>query len=283
VRASITSTCVSADGQWVVGSISHPTRTRSSMLSGMTAESPGEPVVFVWRLGTGELVRTLGKEHGEGVVDVCITADSQHIISLGKDHSLKVWTLSMARGELVNSIDLNPPKMVRGKPVVTRVTWLAVCVTPDSQHIVTAEECKCHVWSFADGSLIRTLDAKSCQDWHAAFRDLTSMCLSPNGEYIVTAAKDRSARVWRLASGEHVCTMEGGHADHVQAVCCTPNADKVCTASRDGTVQVWRLTDGEQLRTCEGHRAEVTSICASADSQCFVTTSKDQTVRVWLL
>ena len=86
-----------------------------------------------------------------------------------------------------------------------------------------------------------------------------SVCVTPDSLHVVTGSYDKTARVWRLADGSLVRTLEG-HSDPVRSVCVTPDGLHVVTGSNDKTARVWRLADGSLVRTLEGHSDPVRSM-----------------------
>ncbi len=60
---------------------------------------------------------------------------------------------------------------------------------------------------------------------------------------LVTGSVDGTARVYRLAHGAHVRTLEG-HTGSVTSVCMSPDGAHIFTGSHDKTARVWRLRDG---------------------------------------
>jgi WD40 repeat protein len=65
-----------------------------------------------------------------------------------------------------------------------------------------------------------------------------SVCFSPDGQKVVTASYDRTARLWDVKTGYHVATFEGHGAAVVSAVF-SPDGERVATASDDNTVGIW--------------------------------------------
>ena len=65
-----------------------------------------------------------------------------------------------------------------------------------------------------------------------------SVCVTPDGLHVVTGSNDKTARVWLLADGSHVRTLEG-HTGFVRSVCVTPAGRHVVTGSEDKTARVW--------------------------------------------
>jgi small GTP-binding protein len=67
--------------------------------------------------------------------------------------------------------------------------------------------------------------------------------VTPDGSRAVTGSFDRTARVWDLASGRCLATLEG-HAGEVLCVAVTPDGSRAVTGSSDRTARVWTLPVG---------------------------------------
>ena len=65
---------------------------------------------------------------------------------------------------------------------------------------------------------------------------------------MVSASDDKTLKVWDLASGRALATLEG-HADRVRACAVTPDGRRVVSASYDKTLKVWDL----ETRARAGH------------------------------
>ena len=66
------------------------------------------------------------------------------------------------------------------------------------------------------------------------------MFVTADEQHVVTGSDDKTARVWRLADGALVRTLEG-HTDNVKSVFVTADMQHVVTGSNDDTARVWRL------------------------------------------
>ena len=62
---------------------------------------------------------------------------------------------------------------------------------------------------------------------------------SPDGQYIVTASDDKTAKIWH-SSGELVATLSG-HQGDVRNAQFSPDGQSIVTASWDNTAKVWNL------------------------------------------
>ena len=142
---------------------------------------------------------------------------------------------------------------------------------------------------------------------------------SPDGQRIVTASADGTARVWDLVGnqllvlskhesgfgsaafnpdGEKIVTasydgkawvwdLEGNELANLHTpvpgfwiATFSPDGKQILTASYDGTARVWDLA-GNQLFVLRGHEDRVWSATYSPDGEKIVTASTDGTARLW--
>jgi WD40 repeat protein len=100
------------------------------------------------------------------------------------------------------------------------------------------------------------------------------------GNRLVTASEDGTARIWDAVTGEELMQLLG-HTGAVYAAAFSPNGQFVATAGDDGTVRIWDSKTGEQLNQLEEHSEAVGSVAFSADGRFIVSASNDHTARVW--
>ena len=68
---------------------------------------------------------------------------------------------------------------------------------------------------------------------------------SPDGKWVVTASRDRTARVWEATSGRQMVTLQG-HTDEVYQAMFSTDGKWVVTASAEGTARVWEAATGKR-------------------------------------
>ncbi|REG23533.1 WD domain G-beta repeat uncharacterized protein, partial [Archangium gephyra] len=67
-----------------------------------------------------------------------------------------------------------------------------------------------------------------------------SAAFSPDGQRVVTASEDGTARVWRVDGKEEAVLR--GHEGRVGSAVFSPDGPQVVTASGDGTARLWTLS-----------------------------------------
>ena len=98
--------------------------------------------------------------------------------------------------------------------------------------------------------------------------------------WIASASNDKTAKVWDLATGRLLRTLEG-HSDWVTGVAIAPNEHRVVSASHDGTLKVWDVRTGQLIRTLEGHSGWVQGVAVRPDGRRAVSVSSDRTIKLW--
>jgi WD40 repeat protein len=109
---------------------------------------------------------------------------------------------------------------------------------------------------------------------------VTSVAFSPDGTRILTGSSDKTARLWDVATGKTVATLDG-HTSGVSLVAFSPDGARILTGSWDKTARLWDAATGKMLAPLEGHTDTVTSVAFSRDGTRVLTGSYDKTARLW--
>jgi len=103
---------------------------------------------------------------------------------------------------------------------------------------------------------------------------VTTVAISPGGEYVAAGSLDKSVRVWDIRAGNLIGRLDGvdGHKDSVYSVAFGPDGETLVSGSLDKTIKMWQLSPdsrgmmggqlargGRLVRTFEGHKVRVSS------------------------
>jgi WD40 repeat protein len=110
--------------------------------------------------------------------------------------------------------------------------------------------------------------------------EVNSAQFSADGQRVVTASQDKTARVWDAATGKAL-SEPMKHDGVVYSAQFSADGQRVVTASQDKTARVWDAATGKALSEPMKHDGAVHSAQFSADGQRVVTASQDKTARVW--
>ena len=69
------------------------------------------------------------------------------------------------------------------------------------------------------------------------------IAFSPNGRYVLTGSRDKTARLWDLETGLEFRKFEG-HKDDIFSVAFSPDGLHALTGSIDNTARLWDLETG---------------------------------------
>jgi TPR repeat protein len=108
---------------------------------------------------------------------------------------------------------------------------------------------------------------------------VATAAFSPDGERIVTASDDKTARVWDLATGREIVLLSG-HDQPVTSAAFSSDGKRVVTSSYDKTARIWDARTGQQVMAVVlSDLVETASF--SPDGGRIVTASDDKTAGIW--
>jgi WD40 repeat protein len=109
---------------------------------------------------------------------------------------------------------------------------------------------------------------------------ISSASFSPDGQRVITAQFDETARVWDLATGKQLKDLSG-HDGVVLDAGLSPNGRRAITGSRDKKVVLWDLERDEPVAVLADHGDYVNTVKFSKDGRKVLTASNDGTARIW--
>jgi serine/threonine protein kinase len=108
-----------------------------------------------------------------------------------------------------------------------------------------------------------------------------SVSFSPDGRRLLTGSKDKTVRLWDVATGEEAARFEG-HTDKVWSVLFTPDGRFIVSGSADRSVRLWDISSGRELRRFDARTNR--GVALSPDGRLALTGSlSDGMVRLWEL
>jgi WD40 repeat protein len=110
--------------------------------------------------------------------------------------------------------------------------------------------------------------------------EVDTCAFSPDGQLILSASRDKTLRLWDVASGQTVHELTG-HTDAVEACAFSPDGRLAISASGDNTLRLWDVASGHSVHVLEGHTDRVEACAFSPDGQLILSASWDNTLRLW--
>lgn len=109
---------------------------------------------------------------------------------------------------------------------------------------------------------------------------VSEVAFSPDGKTLASGSWDNSVKLWDVASGQEVKSLEG-HTGWVWSVAFSPDGKTLASGSGDKTIKLWSVESGEVIRTLDGHTDWVQPIAFSPDGKLLASGGRDNTVRLW--
>jgi WD40 repeat protein len=225
-----------------------------------------DQTVRVWDAHSGQRLLAL-QGHIFGVTSVCFSPDGKRLASGSEDEMVKVWDARSGQQllELQGATD----------------EVISVAFSPDGKRVASGfYGGTVKVWDAHSGQQLLELQGgepiPSVQIWEAYSSLLSfppfgrlpawvsSVCFSPDGKWIASGSRDRTAKVWDARSGQQLLELQG-HTDGVTSVAFSPDGKRLASGFYDGTVKVWDAQTGQQLLTHQGHTGPIRSVAFSPD------------------
>ena len=108
---------------------------------------------------------------------------------------------------------------------------------------------------------------------------ITSAAFLPDGRRIVTGSRDKTAKVWDVATGKELLSLKG-HLASINSVALSPDGRRIVTASDDQTARVWDAATGKEVLTFDW-RKNANAVAFSPDGLRIVAAGNDGTPSVW--
>jgi hypothetical protein len=97
----------------------------------------------------------------------------------------------------------------------------------------------------------------------------------------LAADRGKETRLWDLATGEVLQTIQGGALDGRNFALAPDGRTIVQGDSGDGVIRLYQTATGKELRTLQGDRAGVHAVAFSPDGKNFASTGTDQAIKLW--
>jgi len=128
--------------------------------------------------------------------------------------------------------------------------------------------------------------------WTAHETTIVGVDISNDGNLIVTASDDSTAKIWTSMSRETDMFRSTGmakllhnfkHEDFILHVAFSPDSRLLVTSSPNGAVYVWDVTSASMTAKLNGHLSSVSSIAFTPSGSHILSCSWDKTMRLWEL
>ena len=265
----------------------------------VSASEDGTAVV--WDVATKELVQKLyPKTYSLPVISAQFSPDGKKVVGVGNNSDVCIWkrkSHSHFFGPATYDKKFSLRRCILPKNIGIPERSIQHCVqfSPNGAQIVVAgtlfdsEEPFIHVLNPEEDTPDKILDKKL--EGHTG-KVVYSAQFSRDGTQIVSAGGDKTVRVWSVATGECVQTLEG-HSGEVNDAQFSSDGTQIVSASggrfgsSPGEIRIWSVATGGLAKTLVVDRKEgenqvrFFSAQFNLDGTKIVSACSDNSVRVW--
>ncbi|MDX1990745.1 MAG: TIR domain-containing protein [bacterium] len=215
-------------------------------------------------------------DHHEPVYGVAFSADAHYLASASYDKSVHLRDIRRLRstGREESLIALAHASHVYS------VTFSPETDPDKPLYLVTAsQDSTIRLWE-VDRQNLRTMTRvrPSFLIGHTSW--VNTVTFSPNGALLASTSKDKTIRLWDMASMREVAMLVG-HTEEVNSVAFSPDGKLVASTSKDKTIRLWELASQRELGVIQGHTSWANTVAFSPDGSLLVTASGDGTIKLW--
>lgn len=286
-----------------------PIRIAMAPRGGVAATVEGSAVqVRAWP--SLEIIRTISG-HGDAVYRAEFSPDGARLVTVSRDVTARTWDVDsgaeIARMSLANPAFAAATYSPDGKSAATcawerdetgvhGVVWVWDAATGEVKHRRRVGVKPLSAIRYApDGSrplvgswdgLVHVLDSNGVETARFPLPDegvynaVNDIAIHPAGDLIAAASKDRTVRIFSLASGRLAATLRG-HGGFVECVAFSHDGTRLASTSVDASVRVWRVEDWSQQTVLRGATDTARGAAWSADDSAIAACSLDRRLLVW--
>jgi WD40 repeat protein len=177
-------------------------------------------VVHLWDMARGEAV-PVHLRHDDAVSAIAFSPDGATLATGSHDSNLRLWDVGAAAGGEARR------ELLRQPAAVTAVAW-----TGGGEWILTGHTSRVL-------RLIDPLRARLLATLRGPTAQVTQLVLSPDGQHMAVASRDRTIRLIDLASREETAAL--ALRKHSSSMCFLADGAFLATVGLDNAVQLWDL------------------------------------------
>ena len=193
--------------------------------------------IILWDVTSGEPLRTMAGHNG-AVYDVAFSPDGMAIASASADDTCKLWRV--ADGERLDTM---------GQPLSEQYS---ITFTPDGKSVIAAgADNRLRVWQFVSRETPKINPLQLARFAHEA--PIVALSLSEDGSRLITAAEDRTVKVWDTSDYREIWLKEN-EPDVVSAIEIAPDGATFVVGRLDGSWQQYPMP--KAIESHEHHQAQ---------------------------
>jgi hypothetical protein len=134
-----------------------------------------------------------------------------------------------------------------------------------------------HVWDLSGG--VAAAKEEQTIENHADW--VMGVAFAPNGQHLLTASRDKTAKIWDLKTKESLMTFPD-HQNNVYGVAIKPDGKTAYSVGEDAQLRRWNpVADGKAIPPTGGHGKPAFKVIFNPKQPLLATCGADQSVRLW--
>ncbi|MBL6446279.1 caspase family protein [Fulvivirga sp. 29W222] len=109
---------------------------------------------------------------------------------------------------------------------------------------------------------------------------IKAVAFTPDGKYLLTGSRDKSIKLWDVASGRELRSFLG-HKSTINDIDVTDDGKYFISSSADKTAKFWEISTGKVIRDFVGSKDIMTSVSLSPDGSKLITAGYDWVGSLW--
>ncbi|MGB9881156.1 MAG: WD40 repeat domain-containing protein, partial [Methanomassiliicoccales archaeon] len=213
------------------------------------------------------------KGHKDEVTSVAIAPDSCWVASGSKDGTLRIWDIKTGQELHCFKDELYE---------IVGVGINAIAITPNQKYVLSGSYGGICIWD------LEMRSEHSYEEGHPG-GIVTSLVVSADGRYAVSAGDDWKVVLWDLDTGVPVneweipySCVEDAEAEgcYVKSLAIFPDGYQAVGGCRDWNLRIWNLVTGARIDREEAHLSSVESVSVSPDGTTLLSASSE-TLAIW--